>query len=143
MHWLTKAFVLAAAVLAVLLSALTIAYSSNADKIVGDYYDEQARRTSAEAMASGLPVVSADCPYGPAALIDSGVNGILAKSEDPNDLAEKLWTMISHEKLRIDFGKKAMEIKERLDLHLISKKWIIFFEELIGEHKEVRQSKIA
>jgi len=52
-HWLTKAFVLAAAVLAVLLSALTIAYSSNADKIVGDYYDEQARRTSAEALASG------------------------------------------------------------------------------------------
>lgn len=53
MHWLTKAFVLAAAVLAVLLSALTIAYSSNADKIVGDYYDEQARRTSAEALAQG------------------------------------------------------------------------------------------
>jgi len=52
-HWLTKAFVLAAAVLAVLLSALTIAYSSNADKIVGDYYDEQARRTSAEALAQG------------------------------------------------------------------------------------------
>lgn len=49
MHFVTKILVVAAAVLAILLAALTIAYSSNADRIVGSYYDMEAVKTATEA----------------------------------------------------------------------------------------------
>ena len=49
MHIVTKFLVLAAAVLSVLLAALTIAYASNASRIVAEYNDEGARRVAAEA----------------------------------------------------------------------------------------------
>ncbi len=41
-HFVTKILVVAAAVLAILLAALTIAYSSNADRIAGSYHDMEA-----------------------------------------------------------------------------------------------------
>ncbi len=49
MHFVTKILVVAAAVLAILLAALTIAYSSNADRIVGSYHDMEAVKTATEA----------------------------------------------------------------------------------------------
>jgi hypothetical protein len=51
-HILTKVLMVFAAVLAIFLSALTIAYSANTDKIVSDYAQESARRAAAEASAS-------------------------------------------------------------------------------------------
>ncbi|MCC6426497.1 MAG: hypothetical protein IT435_06720 [Phycisphaerales bacterium] len=52
MHILTKVLMVFAAVLAIFLSALAIAYSANTDKITGDYAQEAARRTAAEASAA-------------------------------------------------------------------------------------------
>ncbi|MDX2148896.1 MAG: hypothetical protein SFZ23_15380 [Planctomycetota bacterium] len=49
MHIVTKILVVFAAVLAVFLSALTIAYSSNADRIVADYNAQVDRAVTAEA----------------------------------------------------------------------------------------------
>ncbi len=51
MHILTKVLMVFAAVLAIFLSALTIAYSANTDKIVSDYSQESARRAAVEASA--------------------------------------------------------------------------------------------
>jgi TolA-binding protein len=48
-HIVTKILVVFAAVLSVFLAALTIAYSSNADRIVGDFNDQSSRRAAAEA----------------------------------------------------------------------------------------------
>jgi hypothetical protein len=47
-HIVTKILVIFAAILSVFLAALAIAYSSNADRIVGDYNAEQSRRVAAE-----------------------------------------------------------------------------------------------
>lgn len=52
MHIVTKVLVVFAAILAVFLAALTIAYSSNADRIVASHNDEVARRQQAEASLS-------------------------------------------------------------------------------------------
>lgn len=47
MHILSKVFVVFAAILSVLLSALTIAYASNSGRLVAEYETSQARATSA------------------------------------------------------------------------------------------------
>ncbi len=52
MHILTKVLVLFAAVLSIFLSALTIAYSANADRILADYTNEKNGRAAAEASAA-------------------------------------------------------------------------------------------
>lgn len=49
MHWLTKTLVLIVAVLGLLLSALTVAMSVNADRIVNDFEQERSRKIAAEA----------------------------------------------------------------------------------------------
>lgn len=49
MHWLTKTLVVIVAVLGMLLSALTIAMSVNADRIVNDFEQERSRKIAAEA----------------------------------------------------------------------------------------------
>lgn len=52
MHTVTKILVIFAAILCVLLAALTMSYSANADKIVSALRDEQMRRVAAETNAS-------------------------------------------------------------------------------------------
>lgn len=43
-----------------------------------------------EALSQGTPVVSVDCPSGPAEIVEDGVNGYLESSRDPVRLAEKI-----------------------------------------------------
>ena len=59
-----------------------------------------------EAMACGLPVISANCPFGPSEIVENGINGILTQL-DPYDMASKMEWMISHEKERNEMGKNA------------------------------------
>lgn len=42
-----------------------------------------------EAIGCGIPVVSYDCPIGPAEIIEDGVNGFLVKQDNVEELAEK------------------------------------------------------
>lgn len=61
MHIVTKILIVFGTVLSVLLSALTIAYASNADAIAGAYRGEQAARIAAESeRASGIALSQAE-----------------------------------------------------------------------------------
>lgn len=42
-----------------------------------------------EAIGCGIPVVSYDCPIGPAEIVEDGVNGFLVKQDDIEELAQK------------------------------------------------------
>jgi len=42
-----------------------------------------------EAIGCGIPVVSYDCPIGPAEIVEDGVNGFLVKQDDIQELADK------------------------------------------------------
>ena len=60
-----------------------------------------------EAMASGLPVVSFDCEWGPAEMIADGVNGILVAREDVRGLSLAIATLMNDEELRRKLGAAA------------------------------------
>ncbi len=59
-----------------------------------------------EAMACATPVVSVDCPYGPAEIISNGSDGLLCRP-DAADLADKMEWMISHDDERHQMGLAA------------------------------------
>jgi glycosyltransferase involved in cell wall biosynthesis len=47
-----------------------------------------------EALFLGKPIVSTDCPYGPRDILDNGKYGILAKVGDPEDIANKIESLL-------------------------------------------------
>ena len=84
----------------------------------------------AEAMSCGRPCVSFNCPCGPDEIITDGVNGLLAKNGDVDDLAEKIEWMITHDKERKEMGIRARESAKRYDKEKIMTQWINLFNEL-------------
>ena len=83
-----------------------------------------------EAMSCGLPVVSFDCPYGPADIITDGVDGFLIKDRNIEDFAERVCQLIESEPLRQKMGKSAIDSSQRYQKDSILLKWINLFEEL-------------
>ncbi|BAK66265.1 putative glycosyltransferase [Sphingobium sp. SYK-6] len=57
-----------------------------------------------EAMAMGTPVVSTDCPHGPAEIITDGRNGLLVPPGDAEALAAALQRLVDDPALRIHLG---------------------------------------
>ena len=53
-----------------------------------------------EAMALGLPVISTDCPSGPAEIIEHGKNGILVPTEDEGRLERTILNLLTNDELR-------------------------------------------
>lgn len=83
-----------------------------------------------EAMSCGTPCVSFNCPCGPDEIITNGVDGLLAKNGDIDDLADKIEWMITHEKERKEMGIKARESAKRYDKDVIMAQWIKLFDEI-------------
>ena len=75
-----------------------------------------------EAMASGLPCVATDCPFGPANIIEDGVTGLLTQMT-VDDLAVKMEWIITHEKERKEMGNKAHQTAARYKKELVMKEW--------------------
>ena len=65
-----------------------------------------------EAMALGLPVISTDCPSGPAEIIDDGENGILVPVQDENALAQAILDVLADSALRIHLSCEAKQKAE-------------------------------
>lgn len=81
-----------------------------------------------EAMAIGMPVVCTDCPIGGAnAVIENGINGMLAKVGDPKDFADAIIKVLSDKKLAESLSLNAAKIRDELSLENISKKWMELF----------------
>jgi glycosyltransferase involved in cell wall biosynthesis len=82
-----------------------------------------------EAMACGVPCVSLDCPNGPREIIKDGENGLLAKDGDVNDLSKKIEWLVTHEKERLDMGRKAREFASTRRLFVIMEEWTSLYVE--------------
>ena len=84
-----------------------------------------------EAMASGLSVVSFDCPAGPDEIVTDGYDGLLAPSGDVKVLAQKLMLLMADENLRIRLSQNARQSVQRYEMNSIAGKWVDLFNKLM------------
>lgn len=84
-----------------------------------------------EAMAVGLPCISTDCDYGPREFIQYGVNGLLCKVADPQDMAEKMKWMAKHREERVQMGEKAKNVREDYSEEKILSKYLVYAKKLV------------
>ncbi|KAA0926826.1 glycosyltransferase family 4 protein [Streptomyces apricus] len=86
--------------------------------------------TLVEAMRCGVPVISTDCPLGPAEIITDGVDGRLVPVGDARALAEAMLDLIEDEPLRRAMGEAAVAGSHRYDPGPIVARYEALFTEL-------------
>lgn len=94
-----------------------------------------------EAMACGLPVVSFDCPNGPADIIKNNEDGFLIENGNIERFLEKLKLLISDFELRKKMGRAGKENVKRFSADQILKKWDELFRELLNKDQSTEKIK--
>ncbi|MCL1947130.1 MAG: glycosyltransferase family 4 protein [Chitinivibrionia bacterium] len=86
-----------------------------------------------EAKSCGLPIVSFDCPNGPAEIIRDGIDGILVKNGDVEALSQAILKLIENPRLRRQYGQEAIKDVERFSPKRVFEMWEKLFADLIKE----------
>lgn len=85
----------------------------------------------AEAMAMGLPCISTDCGGGGAReLIQDGINGLLIKRGDKEDLLKSMRYLLKDPGYANHLRQQALKIRKQLTPETIHLKWMEFFEKV-------------
>jgi glycosyltransferase involved in cell wall biosynthesis len=71
-------------------------YFKHADLFVLTSIHEGFSHVVAEALATGVPVVSTNCKSGPAEVLDNGKYGLLCRVGDNHDIADKMYQVLSY-----------------------------------------------
>ena len=87
-----------------------------------------------EAMSKGLPVVSFDCPRGPADLITPGIDGELVPAEDVGAMTAALEKLMLDPARRRAYGAAAVEKARAYELGAIGARWESLLAELRAAH---------
>ncbi|MDP9863826.1 MULTISPECIES: glycosyltransferase family 4 protein [Streptosporangium] len=94
-----------------------------------------------EAMSKGLPVVSYDCPTGPAELITHGSDGLLVRPGKIQALADAICALIEDEELRREIGARALETAAGYRLATIGARWEALLSDLVDRHPHHRRER--
>nr|WP_229821102.1 glycosyltransferase family 4 protein [Streptomyces ruber] len=86
--------------------------------------------TLVEAMRCGVPVVSTDCPLGPAEIVTDGVDGRLVPVGDVRALADAMLELIVADGTRRAMGEAALRSAHRYDPAPILTRYELLFAEL-------------
>lgn len=89
-----------------------------------------------EALANNLPCIASDCPIGGSRELLSHNNGLLFKSNDINDLVQKMNNLYKNIELINTFRENNSLIRKEYSSHIIAQEWIHFFREIINESNE-------
>jgi len=81
-----------------------------------------------EAMSCGLPVVAYDCPFGPASIINDGIDGFLVENDDMEMMAEKISLLMNDYTLRLKMGESAVKSSSRYSAEEIMPLWKKLFD---------------
>ncbi len=76
-----------------------------------------------EAMAHGLPVISFDCPHGPADIITDSKNGFLIPNGNIDKFAQQLQVLMSDKNLRSEVGLVGMESVKAYSATKVMQQW--------------------
>lgn len=87
-----------------------------------------------EAMACGIPVISTNCPSGPAEIIQHNINGILVESENSEALAVAMSELMKNKEKRKCLSEEALKSVSRFHPDKIMNQW----ESLIYEVTNVK-----
>ena len=83
-----------------------------------------------EAKAHRLPLVSFDCPTGPAEIIEDGVNGTIVPPEDIDDMATVINNLIENRSKRIVYSNMSDSNAERYEIDTIKQSWMRLLNEV-------------
>lgn len=76
-----------------------------------------------ESMSQGCACIATNCPTGPKEIITNGISGLLAETENADDIAMKIKSLIDNQKLRKVLSAGAIKEAERFDKNCIMKQW--------------------
>lgn len=86
-----------------------------------------------EAMSCGLPVVAFNCPYGPADIVNNGVDGFLVEDRNIESFTNRVCQLIEDVDLRKKMGKAAIQSAQRYSKDIIMPQWKRLFCELVNQ----------
>lgn len=81
-----------------------------------------------ESMASGVPCVAFDCPFGPRNIIRDGEDGILVEYLNSQALADNICKLIEDQSLRKQLGHAARKNIQRFTQDEVMKQWTELFD---------------
>lgn len=74
-----------------------------------------------EAMACGTPTIVTDCAFGPREIVQDGISGLIAKTNDPHSLSRSMDQVISHPEVRLRLSQGAKKRAEDFSAqHIVS-----------------------
>jgi glycosyltransferase involved in cell wall biosynthesis len=85
-----------------------------------------------EAMTHALPVVSFDCPTGPADVLTDGQEGVLVPPEDVDAFADALCRLMEDKALREKMGTAALQTAQNYAPGAVHPQWETLFTELLS-----------
>jgi len=106
-------------------------FLARCDFFVSGSYSEGFPNVLLEAMAAGLPIIAADCEFGPRELLADGKFGILVPIKDENALAEAMIRVLTDHDLRKQLQSLSTERIQSFRVELMIRK----YEELLTHGK--------